>query len=648
MRFFLVITLFAISIFARSQPATTLLMRIDLEETNNSDSIDFFYKQLMEIAKDDTSLRMRAHIKRAGVALLLNDFDLADSLTAMGLSELEIEDQVELHRIKGNILSEQGKNDEALESFYRALDLTKRHELEELEPEIYFDLAAVVRKNSDLETATRYYHDALRQAKNNNDTDLEIRALIQMCKVYNGWIILNLDSSVYYGEKAIALAHAKNYEYGYAHALSIAAAPFIRVGQNQRGIKLSRKALTYADKYNFPLITIYYLIANQGFAFKNLEMYDSALFYMKEAGKLREESLDYPRLKYQVLKAQKKYKEALEALEFFSHKTDSIQRNRAASKLSSMQARYETNLKEEELKAEKQLTSLQQAELDQQRYLIFGMIVIVFLLVFALAMVYRQRKLKRQKTLSEIELAKTQTLLEMERQYRASELKAIRSQMNPHFVFNALNSIQEYIMTNEKKLAGKYLGKFADLMRIYLEHSQARNVTVNEELNAMKLYLELEKLRFGDSLNYEIATSPEVNMETPIPSLLLQPYVENAIKHGLLHKKGDRKLNVSIGLIGEFLQAEISDNGVGRSRSMEINKSKNPNHKSFATSATKSRLELLNMDKEQPIIEEIIDLEDEAGNPAGTKVILKIPQAESPLEDERPNSEIDSMVAKSS
>ena len=630
MRPILVITLFAILFTVNSQETNVLLEKINLREMNDLDSISWYFLTAMKIANenDDLSLRNKALIRKAGIELFLFRYNEADSLIQMVSPPLEVTDRVELHRIRGNILNEQDQNDESLKEFYKALDLTKKHGLTKFEPQIYFDLAAVVRKNSDLQTATKYYRSALKQAAELNNIDLEVRANIQMCKVYNGWIVLDLDSSVYYGEKAIALAKKENYEYGYALALSIAPAPFIRVGQNQRGIRLSKEALSYAEKYNFPLITRYYLIANQGFAFKNLKMYDSALFYMKEAGKLRSGSLDYPRLKYEVLKAQGKYKEALAALEYYSQKTDSTQRSRSISKLSSMQARYETNLKEEELKAERQLTSLQQTKLDQQRYLIFGMIVIVLLLILALALVYRQRKLKKQKTLSDLELAETQKLLDLERQYRASELKALRSQMNPHFVFNALNSIQEYIMTNERRLAGEYLGKFADLMRIYLQHSQVKTVTIREETEALNLYLQLEKLRFEDSLTCSIDIGDDVNTEQLIPSLLLQPYVENAVKHGLLHKESERILKIDIKSDHEgLLICEVIDNGVGRKKSQEINKMRNPGHKSFASEATTSRLSLLNLDRENPIEEEILDLVDENGNPQGTKVTIRIPLA---------------------
>ena len=147
--------------------------------------------------------------------------------------------------------------------------------------------------------------------------------------------------------------------------------------------------------------------------------------------------------------------------------------------------------------------------------------------------------------------------------------------MNPHFIFNALNSIQEYIVTNEKKLAGKYLGKFADLMRMYLKHSQSKQISVQEEIDALSIYLELEKVRFDDTLDYQIQTDQLTGADLMnIPPLLIQPFVENSLKHGLLHKSNDRKLSVEFANSQDedVVVCTITDNGIGRQKSAEINK----------------------------------------------------------------------------
>ncbi|MEP1034360.1 histidine kinase [Ekhidna sp.] len=631
MKAFLSTTLFALLFITQAQERSIDELKTKLEDysKNNLDSAIAYSALVIKESTNskDELLRNKALIKLADTYIHFNLYNKADSTVKLVSNQLEKVDEVHLFRIRGRIFSEKDENDSALEQLYRALELSKLNKIVSLEPEIYFEIAAILRKNNDLENCTKYYRYAIAKAREVDNLDLEVRSNIQMCKVYNGWIIVNLDSSLYYGERAMQLSLNENYEYGYANAISIVSAPIIRKGQYRRGLEMSKEALGYAEEYNFSLMNRYYLIANLGFAYEGLEMYDSALYYMQEAGKLRPESLDYPRLKYRIYKAQKKYKDALEALEIYFAKSDSTQRNRNKTRLSNLQGRYEANLKAQELEAERELTNLQQGKLEQQWYLIVGMIVISLLLGFALMLVYRQRKLKQTQEITKIQLQQTQEKLAIEQQYRSSELKALRSQMNPHFIFNALNSIQEYIMLNEKKMAGKYLGKFADLMRMYLQHSQVRNVRLEEEIKALRLYLELEKLRFEETLKFSIDISDDVDSEISLPSLIIQPYVENSLKHGLLHKQGERILTINfrIDQATNHLECEIRDNGVGRKRSAEINQMNHSDHQPFAISAIATRINLLNSTLSSPIEQKVEDLYDKMGEPNGTSVIIRVP-----------------------
>lgn len=232
-----------------------------------------------------------------------------------------------------------------------------------------------------------------------------------------------------------------------------------------------------------------------------------------------------------------------------------------------------------------------------------------------------------------IQLLKDQNRLLLEKKAIESELiesrqTALRSQMNPHFMFNALNSIQELIMINEKQMAGHYLGKFADLMRIYLNHSQKTVVTLSEELEALRLYLDLEKVRFEDTLTIHLEVSDKIEKDfITLPPMLLQPYIENAFKHGLLHKEQDRILWIKFDYKKEeaVICCTIKDNGVGRERSAEINKFRSKHHKSFSVSATQKRLDLLNYNRESLIVVATEDLKNKKQQPMGTKVTLEIP-----------------------
>lgn len=247
---------------------------------------------------------------------------------------------------------------------------------------------------------------------------------------------------------------------------------------------------------------------------------------------------------------------------------------------------------------------------------------IVLFSLLLLALIYGFYRIRIRYILNQknIELEKERYKIELAK----SQLKALNSQMNPHFIFNALNSIQEYILLNKKEQASNYLGDFADLMRSYLEHSQLDSISLKDEIETLQLYLSLEKIRFEDDLSYEFTIDKNILLDNiEIPSFIIQPFIENAIKHGLLHKQGDKKIDVSFQLLdSDTIRCEVVDNGVGRVKSSEINKNKK--RTSFAVDANQNRLELLNQKFSNKIGLEIVDLYDD-NLPTGTKVILTLP-----------------------
>ena len=213
-----------------------------------------------------------------------------------------------------------------------------------------------------------------------------------------------------------------------------------------------------------------------------------------------------------------------------------------------------------------------------------------------------------------------------EKELLFSQLENLRSQMNPHFIFNALNSIQEYIMTNDKELASTYLVKFSRLIRMYLNHSRNQEVILKDEIQALKLYLDLEKDRFDDTLEFTIEIEPKLlNQNIYVPSLFIQPYVENAIKHGLLHKLNNRKVSVKFYTLNNSLICEVEDNGIGRIESQKIKSKRAENHQSFATSANERRVDLLNKMLKNKINVTIQDLYSSINIASGTKVLIEIP-----------------------
>ncbi len=213
----------------------------------------------------------------------------------------------------------------------------------------------------------------------------------------------------------------------------------------------------------------------------------------------------------------------------------------------------------------------------------------------------------------------------VERQLKATQLTALRAQMNPHFVFNALNSIQEFILSNDSREANRYLSQFARLMRNVLNFSETSRISLEKELETLRLYLSLEALRLGDQFNYEIQIHPGIDIQKSlIPPLLLQPFVENAIKHGLMHKNGPKNLYIRFYPQGKMLFCEIEDDGVGREKSMEIRQQNPKIYPSKAISLTQERLELLSAISDGTMSVKVIDLYDTSGAATGTRVILSV------------------------
>lgn len=244
--------------------------------------------------------------------------------------------------------------------------------------------------------------------------------------------------------------------------------------------------------------------------------------------------------------------------------------------------------------------------------------IIVLILIVTIVIIYRsQIRRIRAKNLTIVRR------LQLENNLKDSRLQLIKSQMNPHFFFNAINNIQSYIFTNETKEASLYLSKFSKLTRKILEFSEVDIITLKEELEALELYLELQKMRFKEfdfKISVTFSDSPD---HIKIPTMLFQPYVENAILHGLSHKTGEKKISIHFDLIENSLVCTVSDNGVGRIKSAEINAMNLGKPKSFATKANMERIRLLNQDKYEINIE-YFDLEDDDHSSLGTKVVIQI------------------------
>jgi tetratricopeptide (TPR) repeat protein len=308
--------------------------------------------------------------------------------------------------------------------------------------------------------------------------------------------------------------------------------------------------------------------------------------------------------------------EAYIALKSSTGVRDSMAEYQRNKELREIQAKYETEQKEKQILVLSQANELQELKISQNTLFLFGMGGLVILIVLLAVIILRQNKLK----------ADHQAILLKQRLFR--------SQMNPHFIFNSLGSIQSSVINEEPDKAVRYLSRFSKLMRNILDSSLQEVVPLEEELATIENYLELQKVRFADKFDYNIDIDPDIDIESVfIPPMLAQPFIENAIEHGIKHKEGKGHIAIRIGRLDDWAIGrlddwtifEIEDDGVGREKARDLLLKQEENHKSLATVITRERIAALNRKSKKKITLEIIDLKDETGEARGTLVRFGIP-----------------------
>lgn len=221
---------------------------------------------------------------------------------------------------------------------------------------------------------------------------------------------------------------------------------------------------------------------------------------------------------------------------------------------------------------------------------------------------------------------KEMEVLKLNKDLATSQLTALRAQMNPHFIFNALNSVQQYILQGDVTEANRYLSKFSKLQREVLTNSDQNFITLEKELEVLNLYLELEQLRFDGSFVYEIKLDTAIDAdEIKIPPMIIQPFVENSIWHGLMPKQGERWVKIHFTFSNDdLLVCTVTDNGIGREAASRLKQNGHPQHKSKGLSLVYDRLNILRQQYEQAFDVTITDITDSNDLPMGTEVKLHI------------------------
>jgi LytS/YehU family sensor histidine kinase len=274
------------------------------------------------------------------------------------------------------------------------------------------------------------------------------------------------------------------------------------------------------------------------------------------------------------------------------------------STIASIETAYETEKKETEIASLSQQAEIQSLEIKQKNQAMIIGLVIVLLAFLIIYFFYRQRFLKNQQSQTEL------------------EQRFLRSQLNPHFISNALMAVQNFMLKNQTEKAALYLAKFSKLMREILENSRQEFILVEDELQMLTNYMDIHKMRMNDAFDYKINIDDNIDPETDtIPPMFVQPFIENAIEHGIINAEGEGLIELSIAKEGDYISIAIKDNGGGISTSTQ----KAGEHTSLSTTIIKERMELFNKSLKNKIQLILGDYANDKGEILGTKVELKVP-----------------------
>jgi hypothetical protein len=521
--------------------------------------------------------------------------------------------------LMGELHNKSGYPQEAVTYLLRELELRKQLNDSIAVANTYINIAYVFANNGDEEKSMEYFRESLNwgrlQPYNESQKEYAYKATALNALGRYYFKRNQLDSAAYYAERAAVVfgdhdsgpitlmgdiykkqgkikeaiaaylmvatgGHNDDNNLGsMAGASNMLAKFYLELGQVDSAFWFARRSFSFAAETKSP-----YSIAENGLflisLFEKEKQYDSAFFYQKKVMEARERS--FSRDKERQLQA----------------------------------AYFNEKIRQQDLVAQNENFKAQ-----FKIYILLGSLVVLLLL----ALQYRSR-------------LKTNFY----KKNAAIEMKALRAQMNPHFIFNCLTSINRYIVKSDNKTASNYLTKFSKLIRLILDNSATDYISLDTEIQTLQLYMDMEALRFDHAFKYEIQTDDAVSSENiSIPSMLVQPYVENAIWHGLLHlpdanSNGKAQGKLWIRFLKEkenILKVEIEDNGVGRQKAKEIESKDTLKKRSYGMQISKDRIELINKLYKYNTAVTVQDLMDDTGMASGTKIILTVPVNNMPSEN---------------
>ncbi|RDY60203.1 tetratricopeptide repeat protein [Flagellimonas nanhaiensis] len=505
-------------------------------------------------------------------------------------------------RQKGNLHYVLADNLNALDAYQKALGLSQTIQDKQLTSSLLSNIGNIHADLKEYDKALENYRAFLTASQSLGNVPNEIRALSNMAIVYND--IGNFKEGISYLEKALALAQQEKNDLFVAAITNNLGLAYKNLEQYPRALEHYQDAAILAQKIGNKYIEASAL-NSIGKVNVLLEKYDlarengeKALLLSKEIEAV-EWQADSWKVLSTVYEQEGRTAEALDAYKEHIQLRDSVLNEEKKSELTRKEMEFQMERQEAEANEE-----IKRQQLVKNGYLI-GAILLGLISVIGYFLYKRRRDALEKKKVAEFKAKVAET-----------ELKALRSQMNPHFIFNSLNSISDFISKNDTEQANEYLVKFAKLTRSILENSEKKWITLEEDLELIKLYIQLESLRLRDEFKYDIKVDKDIEMDnTLVPPLILQPFIENSIWHGIAKKENGGQINIEIKKEGEMILCIVEDNGAGRSKNMPANNQKS----SLGVKITGNRLDIINQAKNTMSSIKMID------KPEGLRVELKLP-----------------------
>lgn len=508
----------------------------------------------------------------------------------------------------------------ALDYYLKALPIYEESGNRKL-ANIFTNIGIVHKNLAEPAKALDYYKRALKVYEEQGNSRGIANALANIGNAYD-----DLDSTVQaleFHRRALTINQANGNVKGVANGLNSIGTIYNRVADYARALEFLQRSLHLYEQLgekNSMCVALMelsrlYRKAPTGFLLeRGVEpsmRYAASLAYTKRAlhlateiGSLNRQAFAWEELS-NVYEAQRDYPKALDAFKKAVALRDSSASAESKADIAAKTMQFEFEKREALLKADHQKEQEVAFEkLKQQRIQnnsVMGGAALILVAGVTTFLLYRKRREAEFRT-----------------KVTETEMKALRSQMNPHFIFNSLNSISDYIAKHDIKMADYYLTKFAKLMRLILEHSEKKEVPLADDLKALELYMQLEAMRLNNKFVYEVHVDEAIDTETTlVPPLLLQPFVENSIWHGIAPKKGNGKIDIRIERRNGTINCVVQDDGVGRRRDESV--SSDGKQHSMGIKITKARIDILNQIKQADATVELSDLAQ------GTKVEVKLP-----------------------